>query len=204
MFKIVVFALTFSASGCAIFEAGNVPKTTLAAPADLSVPKPTLSYSIVAMTGGLSSNKESSDSVKEDIEEDFHSVLQESAIFEGISGADEPSDIDLDFVLTGNSNAASLIPALITGLSFYTVPSWATIDYELVATAKSSDGLVRQYAVSDSYKLVQWLPMLFVYPFKSFQVVNDLRKNMVAKVLTDMGKDGFFSATDNTPATDSE
>lgn len=193
MIRIVVFAFAMFISGCAVFEAGDLPKTTLADSSGFSGPKPTLSYSLEAMTGGMSSNKASSKSARKEIDEDVLIVLEESSRFGRISTEANASDIHLDLVLTGDSNEAAIIPAFVTGFSFYTIPSWVTIKYELVATAKRADGLERKYVVSDSYKLVQWLPMAVVFPFKSLAVINDLRKNMVARVISDMEVDGFFS-----------
>ncbi len=63
-----------------------------------------------------------------------------------------------------------MVPAIITGLSFYTIPSWATENYEVVANVTKGTR-AKEYRIEDSAKIVQWLPMVFVFPFKSLSEI---------------------------------
>lgn len=195
--KILVVAVSITVSGCAVYEGGKVPKTTLAVYDNSNAPKPTLSYSSLAM-GGLTETLKLSETNQAIIEGELLSVLENSAYFARISRqdsiiTDKASDISLEVTLTNTGSPAALIPAVITGISLYTIPSWATDEYHLVAKVKRTDGLEKEYIMDDSTTLVQWLPMIFVFPVKGFSVVPEVRKNMYNKMLSDMQEDGFFS-----------
>ncbi len=191
MIKILAVVLIFAVSGCAVFDGGKVPKTTLSAYENNGNSKPTLSYSSVAM-GGLSSTKELPDAGQSIIEGELLSVLESSNYFGRISKRDESADISIETVLTNSGNPAAMIPAFITGLSLYVIPSWATDNFDLVAKVERQDGLKKEYMLADSTTIVQWLPMMFAFPANNFSVIADVRKNMYKKVLADMKEDGFF------------
>lgn len=188
---VLVVVLTLL-SGCAVFEGGKVPKTTLASYEGDSNAKPTIAYSSTAM-GGLSKVQKLPDTTQSVIEGELLAVLEEANYFSRISKVDESADIKLDVVLTNSGNPAAMIPALITGFSLYTIPSWATDNFNLVVKAERKDGMIKEYTLADSTTLVQWLPMIFVMPAKNFSLVPEVRKNMYRKVLDDMKNDGFFS-----------
>lgn len=192
MFRILIVALMLSISGCAVFDGGLVPKTTLGAYEGAADAKPTLSYSTLAY-GGFSEGQEMPEVAQITIEEEFVAVLEESNYFKNISKEGDSKDINIDIVLTNTGSPAAMIPAIITGLTLYAIPSWATDNFEVVAKVKRSDGLEKEYTLDDSTTLVQWLPMIFVFPFKNFSVIADVRKNMYKKVLSDMKEDGFFT-----------
>lgn len=197
MNKILMVLVILAISGCAVFEGGQVPKTTLSAYENTANSKPSLSYSSLAM-GGLSSVKELPETTQSIIEGELLSVLESSGYFGRISKKDESADLSIDVTLTNSGNPAAMIPAFITGLSLYTIPSWARDNFNLVAKVERKDGLKKEYVLADSATLVQWLPMIFVFPAKNFSVVPDIRKNMYKKVLADMKEDGFLSYEDNT------
>lgn len=179
-------------SGCAVFDGEQIPKTTLAPYSGPAESKPSVAYSSTAM-GGLSSTKELPEIAQNMIEGELLSVLESSDYFSRISKKDGDADIVIDVKMTNSGNPAAMIPAFITGFSLYTIPSWATDNFDLVANVKRKDGLQKEYVLSDSATLVQWLPMIFLFPANNFSVIPDVRKNMYAKVLADMNKDGFFS-----------
>ncbi|MEZ5530368.1 MAG: hypothetical protein R3E57_10665 [Porticoccaceae bacterium] len=190
MKKILILTMTIL-SGCAVFDGGKVPPTTLSSFDNNDDKKPTLSYSSLAM-GGLSSTKELPESGQKLIEDEIFSELESSAYFSNIAKDDEHADINLKVKLTNTGNPAALVPAVITGLSLYIIPSWATDHFNLTATAERKDGLKKEYALDDSTTLVQWLPMMFVFPFKNLSEIQEVRKNMYRKVLSNMKDDGFF------------
>jgi hypothetical protein len=191
MLRILAVVLMVTISGCAVFDGGQVPKTTLSAYEGNDASKPTLSYSSTAM-GGLSSTKELPEAGQSIIEGELLSVLESSDYFSRISKKDESADVSIEVTLTNSGNPAAMIPAFITGLSLYTIPSWATDNFNLIAKVERQDGLKKEYTLADSATLVQWLPMIFVFPAKNFSVIPDVRKNMYKKVLSDMKEDGFF------------
>lgn len=195
MLKKFVVGLVIVLSGCAVFNGGNVPHTTLSELENSTV-KPTLSYSSTAL-GGLTSTGKLPEATQAIIEKELLSQLNGSDYFENISKQNNTADINLDIKITNTANPAAMIPAFITGLSFYTIPSWATDNFNLVATAERKDGLKKEYVLADSTTIVQWLPMILVFPFKNFSEIPDVRINMYRKVLSDMKADGFFDSPKN-------
>jgi len=190
--RVFVLALMLTISGCAVFDGGKVPKTTLSTYEGDGASKPTLSYSSLAM-GGLSSVTKLPETSQSIIAGELLAVLESSDYFGRISKQDEFADISIDITLTNTGSPAAMIPAVITGLTLYIIPSWATDDFVLVAKVEREDGLKKVYTLADSTTLVQWLPMAFVFPVKNFSVVPEVRKNMYKKMLFDMKKDGFFA-----------
>lgn len=190
MKKILILTMLIL-SGCAVFDGGKVPETELTSSDTDNVNKPTISYSSLAK-GGLSSVKELPEAGQNIIAEELVSELEASEYFSSISKDDKKADIQLEVKLTNSGDPAAIVPAVITGLSLFIIPSWATDNFNLVATAERKDGLKKEYVLADSTKIVQWLPMIFVFPFNNFSVIPDVRKNMYRKVLADMKDDGFF------------
>lgn len=193
----LALALATNIAGCAIFEGGNVPKTTLTDYADDGTLKPSISYKCSAK-GGLFSTSESSDTGQSVIEGELLTVLVSSDYFGSISQDDPSADISMDVTLTNTANPLAMIPAVITGLSLYLIPSWATDNFEVVAKVKRQDGFTKEYTLIDSTTLVQWLPMVFAFPANNFSQIPEVRKNMYRKLLSDMQKDGFFSNYEST------
>lgn len=191
MKNFILSLILFSLTGCAVFDKGNISEVNLPAYENLLGVKPSLSYSSKAIEDYFSV-KPLGESGQKIIEEELLTVLNESNYFSSINNKREHSDIRLDVVLTNSGNPAALVPAVITGLSYFLIPSWATDDFNLVAKVKRKDGYKKEYILSDSTTLVQWLPLIVVYPFKSMSVIPEVRKNMYKKVLENMQQDGFF------------
>jgi hypothetical protein len=197
MNRALAVLLLVTISGCAIYDGGKVPKTTLSAYEANGAAKPTLSYSSMAM-GGLFSTRALPEGSQSVIEGELLAVLESSGYFERIAKHDDSADVSIDVTLTNSGNPAAMVPAVVTGLSLYTIPSWATDNFNLVAKVTRKDGLEKEYAMADSSTIVQWLPMMFVFPAKNFSVIPEIRKNMYRKVLSDMKDDGFLSGVDET------
>lgn len=196
---VVGFFLCFL-SGCAVFSGDQIPPTSLVE-LDGQVHKPSLSYSSKAL-GGLSGPEQLPEAANSIIEGEFLSVVESSNYFGRLSKNDPEADIRVDVTLTNKGNPVALIPAIITGASLYIIPSWATDEFEVIAYVERKDGLKKQYKMEDSATLVQWLPMMFAFPFNNFSVVPEVRKNMYKKVLFDMERDGFFEQNHQTAIVD--
>jgi len=177
--------------GCAVFEGGKVPKTTFETYDLQGIQQPTLSYKSLAK-GGISSVEELPEAAQNLIEGELLEVLEESQYFSRLSSDDETADIKIDVTMTNTGSSAAMIPAFITGLSLYTIPSWATDNFDVIATVESKNGQKKEYTLSDSTTLVQWLPMIFVYPMKGLDVIPEVRKNMYRNLLSKIKADGFL------------
>jgi hypothetical protein len=192
MISLLLF-LGLTTSGCAVFNGGKVPDTVLAPLEKSDIQKPSISYDITA-SGGLFSNDKSPEHVQSIIAGELLQTLEQSNYFSRISKNDAEADINLSVTIQNTGNPAALIPAFITGLSLYTIPSWGTDNFDVNAIAKSKNGLSKEYALSDSTTLVQWLPMMFVFPVKNFSVIPEVRKNMYRNILLQMKNDGFITS----------
>lgn len=193
MIRAIFISTILALSGCAVFDGGKVPKTTLASVTGDSL-KPTLAYSSKAM-GGIGQANALPEAAQSIIEGELTAVLEDSGYFRRIAKKDETADIRIDVTMTNSGNPAAMIPAFITGFSLYTIPSWATDHFYMTATVARNDGFSKEYKLHDTTTLVQWLPMIFVFPARNFSIVPEVRKNMYRKLLADMREDGFFAAT---------
>ncbi len=179
--------------GCAVFNGGKVPETVLTPLEKMDQPKPTISYGIMAM-GGLFRTSNSPEIVQSIIAGELLQTLEQSNYFSRISKNDDEADISLSVTIKNTGTPAAMIPAIITGLSLYTIPSWATDNFEVTALARNRRGYSKEYTLSDSTTLVQWLPMLFVFPVKNFSVIPEVRKNIYRNILSQMKIDGFITS----------
>lgn len=189
---LLLLACTLSFSGCAVFNGQNVPMTVLTPLEKSEQQKPSVAYDISAMSGLVTVDK-SPEHIQSIIAGEFLQTLEQSNYFGRIAKNDGQADISLSIQVKNTGTPVAMIPALITGLSLYTIPSWATDTFEVTATAKNKQGLSKQYVLTDSTTLVQWLPMVFVFPFKNFAVVPEVRKNMYRNILAKMKDDGFLT-----------
>jgi hypothetical protein len=99
----------------------------------------------------------------------------------------------IDVTAVDHSNAAALVPAVITGLSLYTIPSWVTQTIDLKVNAKSGHK-ENSYQLNDSFTLVQWLPMAFAFPFKGGPMANtdELNSNTYKNLIIQLKNDGYL------------
>ncbi|RZI86613.1 MAG: hypothetical protein EOP38_00605 [Rubrivivax sp.] len=102
----------------------------------------------------------------------------------------DAADLVVDGTVINENNPAAIIPAIITGLSLYTIPSWVTVTVHITANAKNG-ATTRSYDLKDSLTMVQWLPMLFAMPFTTnpFSGEKEMTDNafntLVAKIKAD-------------------
>jgi len=75
------------------------------------------------------------------------------------------ADVVIDGMIYGEGNPAAMIPAFITGLSLYTIPSWVTGKPHVSASVKQGE-TVREYDFRDEMTMVQWLPLILAMPFR--------------------------------------
>lgn len=185
-----LFVMSLSLSGCAIFRANDLPEVgTLPAPS-AATPKPAAGYAF-STSIAMGSKRPQHENARAAQEAEFVAVLRESGYFARVEkGSGKDMNIAVELLETGDP--AAMAGAVITGLSLYTIPSWATIDFEVVCKVTTTDGRSREYKLKDTATLVQWLPMLVVFPFKSFSEIEDLRKNLYKNLIVKMRQDGLL------------
>ena len=180
----LVLFLSFS-SGCAFFPGNNVPVTALT-PSTLSV-KPKLQYEF--------NIKGTAFAAPPPAQEEFESILAKSNNFSEISRAPQDPDLKIEANLVVKSNGGGLVFAFLTGLSLYTIPSWGTDYYTLSAKVTAKNGTIKEYTLQDSARIVQWLPMLFVFVAKPPSVAKDVRDNMYTNLVEQIKKDNLLQIT---------
>lgn len=189
----ILLLTLFSISGCAVFEGGNLEKANLPVSKITESGKVTLSYKAIAIDDGISSQTPLPEAGQSIITGELLAVLEETGYFSRIAKNDSSAETRIDMSLVHSSCPAAVIPAIITGLSFYTIPSWATNNFEVTVKAEGRRGLSKEYVFRDSTILVQWLPMIFFAPIYNPSIAPEVRKNIYKKVLLEMQNDGFFS-----------
>ncbi|NJC88437.1 MAG: hypothetical protein FIB02_07895 [Desulfuromonas sp.] len=177
--------------GCACFPGNKLPQVDSFPPLGEEEKKKTVSYSLSAETEmfGRSSNP----LARAVVENELADAIRESGYFTTWgSGINGEVTIDAQFVNAGDP--AALIPAIITGLSLYIIPSWVTDEFILTATVKTQDGKEYSYKLEDESKLVQWLPMAVV-PGGMLEVPLSVRKNIWKNLIIRMRQDGVLRSS---------
>ncbi|MBU2707229.1 hypothetical protein KCM76_14635 [Zooshikella marina] len=188
---LIIIYLISLMSGCAMYEGGNIPSTSLDKTNINIKNKKSLSFTSLAK-GGFSKPSKQPEFAQNIIKGELTTVLEKSGYFSRISANDPEAELKLELIITEAGNPAALIPAFITGLSLYTIPSWATSNYEVNAIIQNKEGRQKKYLLKDSVTLVQWLPMIFAFPSHDFSVVPKVRKNMYRYLLKQIKDDGFL------------
>ena len=188
---IAILAFAMSLSGCAVFKGGNIPETTLTPPEQAKAMKPSLFYSVIA-NGIFFRSGNLPDTEQNLIAGELAQVLKESNYFSAIMQDGRDADINMSVTMTNTGSPAAMIPAFITGLSLWTIPTWMTEYYEVKTTVKTKNGQTKEYEMSDSAIMVSWLPMILVAPVKNFSEINKVRENMYRNLLMRMKDDGLL------------
>ncbi|NTV70852.1 MAG: hypothetical protein HGA71_11980 [Azonexaceae bacterium] len=106
-----------------------------------------------------------------------------------IVAAPGEADLVVDGVGYDENSKAAIIPALITGFSLYTIPSWVTINFHVTVNAQKGS-VKRNYDVKDSMTMVQWLPMALAFPFANpFPMEKELGDNAIRNLILKMKQD---------------
>lgn len=191
-FSIVCIFLLLT--GCASF-----PKYSLSPVGNLPPPpensnKPTVGYSFSAGAQNSLMTLEHSENVRINWEQEFVDVLNKSGYFASISPGGT-GEINIQIRLLVNSGSlAGAIPAVITGFSLYTIPSWVTENYNVTAKVTTQDGKEHIYELTDAMMTVQWLPMVFVFPLQNMVTVSkQVRQNIWKNLILKMQKDGVLA-----------
>jgi hypothetical protein len=178
--------------GCASFPGNTLPQVNSFPQLNEVEKKKAVTYALATETDLFGkSNNPLSRSIAEN---ELADAIRESGYFttwgSGING-----DVVIDAKFVNSGNPVAMIPAFITGLTLYIVPSWATDTFTLTAKVKTQDGKEHSYELEDTSTLVQWLPMIFV-PGNPIDVPLSVRKNIWKNLILKMRQDGVFKSSD--------
>lgn len=102
------------------------------------------------------------------------------------------ADVVLNVTSHNDNDPGAMMGAVLTGLSLYTIPSWATINFHISADVKKGDKSF-QYDTKDSMKMVQWLPMALMFPFADpFTMEKAVGENVQKTLIANMKRDGVL------------
>lgn len=108
----------------------------------------------------------------------------------------ESAEIVLAGSFEDRSEQAALIFSVITGLSLYTIPSWLTVNSSISVNVKvkNKPSNSRDYYMNDSLVFAQWLPFLFVLPFRDNAIAEEskMKENLYRNLILQIKKDGIF------------
>lgn len=179
-------------TGCAVFPGNKLPTVEKFQPFPEATKKLTVTYSFSSGVDFFD-KLEHEENVRTMLEKEFTDTLTESGYFASVSQGNQ-EDLKMQVRLVDSGSPAGMGPAIITGLSLYTIPSWATENYNVTAKVTAPGGIEHTYQLTDSVTLVQWLPMIVVFPFKNlFNVPPEVRKNIWKNLIIKMQKDGLLS-----------
>lgn len=162
-------------SGCAGFPANNLQKVSVQ---DLRSTSATKTKVFSRWTSEGTLNDQAQVAIAAINKKHFDDALATASCCTVVESP-EAADLVVTGTAINENNPAAIIPAVITGLSLYTIPSWVTANVHITATAKNGS-LSRSYDLKDSMTMVQWLPMLFVMPFADNPITAE--KDMAANV----------------------
>lgn len=188
---VLVTSISVSA-GCVAIPANNLK----------TIPKSQITFNSSAKTKVYSQwtfeslNSQPSESIKVASaaisKKGFEDAIKESNCCVIVDSRNE-ADVIVDGKAFGENNAAAMIPAFITGLSLYTIPSWVTAKIHL-QTKVSAGSVTKEYDLTDSIKMYQWLPLIVVAPFKgnAINAAKEVDANTYRNIVNNMKVDGFL------------
>ena len=192
----ILAGLSLLATSCATFPNNRLPKVADQAPAN--VKKVPVTYTMKAGHNLTGSRTDFAATQVQQIQKPLVATLEESGRFSSVKeGKGGSVHLDVDMLNHGNA-AGAAISGFITGFSLFTIPGFATDNYKLTATARTSSGKSRQYVLDDGATTVFWLPMIVATPF-SFPttVIPKVQKNMYRTLIQNMERDGILPKASN-------
>jgi hypothetical protein len=182
-------------TGCAYFRNNELPELAAVprAPADV---KKMDAYVELAAEMDLGVRRKVIENARSRFEGELVRVLRRTGYFADIDRSPDGEGMGIKVHLLNEGNPAALPFAVLTGATFYCLPSWAKENYTVECKVKTADGKEYTYELQDSGTLVQWLPMAFVFPFKNLGEAEKLRMNMYKHLIQRMQKDGILPKPD--------
>ena len=108
---------------------------------------------------------------------------------------DTAADADLlvDGVTFNEHHRENIVPAFISSVSLYTIPSWETSRIRMGVKAMKA-GAPHTYELEDAVTTVQWLPMVLAFPFANpYTAAEKVEKNTFETLIFRMKADGLLT-----------
>lgn len=186
---LLTLACTAVLNGCAVFQLHDLPTATLP-PAGPYTQRPSVGYDLLAQSTTMNT-VDYQEPALEKMRGDFEQALLKTDYFSQVTSGKKDADIFLDVYLHESGSPAAMVGAFITGLSYFTIPSWATLHQEIRITPKDQDG-AQTYIANDRARIVMWLPMILAFPFRNMSEATEMKENMYHTILQEMKNDGLL------------
>ena len=189
-------AISLLATSCASFSGSKLPQ--VADTPATNAKKVPITYTIKAGSNMGHGRTELGEQQRAAIEKPLANALNKSQRFTSVSpGKGGAVHVDVDVLNHGNAAAAG-VSGFISGFTFLTIPGFATDNYTLTATARTSSGKSRQYTLDESVTTVFWLPLIFATPFAHpGSVYPKVQENMYRNLIVNMERDGILPKASN-------
>ena len=173
MKKIGLFLFLFLLSACAGFRKGEI---LIEYPKEKTKEKYSVSVSLESKCSLNDFDKKC-----EDFLPDIISSLHTSGLYEDIRIHPQEADytVELKYHQIGEG---SLLMAVLTGVTYYLIPSWATDEIYIEATIidNRNKSNKSKFILNDAVTTVQQVLLLPVLPFKPpFKMLNDLKEEVL-------------------------
>jgi hypothetical protein len=181
--------------GCISYTLDRLPPAgELPAPID-PARRPSASYAVRSSTGSgyQVPGKGSPAWGLRDPANEFADALRDSGQFRSVEPAspDTQVDLQLEVVLTVDANDMLLAASALT---LFVIPTWRTVNFELVAEARASDGRWKRYELSDAARDINWLPLILGMSFAPWgSAYFEVRKNLYDTLLLRLHEDGLLA-----------
>lgn len=184
--------LSVAVAGCASFRAYELP---IVAPSDMAVQavqKPRVFSRWVVEAKSAVFNEQGRIAAAALQKKYFDDAIARSGCCVLVEGPGE-ADLVVDGKALNDASMAVMIPAFITGLSLYTIPSWVTAKVHIQVNARKGE-LARRYELRDSATMVQWLPLVLAMPFRDtpFTMGKAVDENLYNNLIYRMKRDGLL------------
>lgn len=176
-----------SSIGCASFKAGQPPEIGVFPSLPLGVNKPKTTYELTFKGGHAQSYDKT-------LEDEFVQVLKGSGYFDTLEKSKAQGDLNIQVDVVRSWNPFALLPAAITGASFWIIPSWHTDKIVITSYIQAAGGKQREYKMEGAVTAIQWLPMIFTCCMSHHpaRVQGEIRENIYKNLVLQMQKDGFL------------
>lgn len=190
----------FLTCGCASFKSNRLGQPGPLAPLPAGTPKPTLSCTFSATNQWSTSNHPPVQREMTYLRYEFTAALTNSGRFASIS-TQPGGEVTMDVMLhTEVERASHFVLSQLAGYFFNIVPVWATFDLDVVANVQAGNR-AHTYRLNDAHTIVEWLPLLPLYPFfNPDPVPGEVRRNLYQVLLHRMEADGFVPGAAAPPA----
>jgi|GEM_PF-2385334 len=180
------------ATSCATFPSKKLPRVP-AQPVQVGK-KVSLSYQ---MAGGMEmiTGKPADLNAKQLVtaESAFTAAAQKSGRFSSVTSGGK-GDVSVKLHLYNHGNQAlAMTSGFISGYTLFVIPGFATDQFKLTASVRTTSGKSRNYELNDAATTVFWLPLIVATPFQSPKtVIPQVHENMYRNLFSRMEADGLL------------